>query len=104
MRKLAAVILVASIATSAMPAAAATNLLSNGSFEDGLAGWSVTSTGKGQGGYDDIHVAQYNTSGNPHATFVLPDNAAANPNFDAVGNSFLYFVSDVGVQTISQLV
>ena len=104
MKKLAAVLLAVSVAISAGPALAATNLLSNGSFESGLAGWSVTSTGQGQTGYENVAIGKYNTTSNPAGTFVVPDNAAANPNFDNAGNSFLYLLSDVGVQTLSQLV
>ena len=86
------------------PAFAATNLLVNGSFEDGFNGWTV-------GGTTDYppSVIDYNSSaGYPTGAFgepVGPDNAVGNPGLDAVGGHAAYFVSDIAnPQTLTQTV
>jgi len=89
------------------PAFATGNLLSNGSFENGLSGWTFSDTisGSPQGHTDPVVIA-YGQSGNyPTGAFgeaIPADNAAGNPGFDAVGTHGLYFSSDVGTQTLSQ--
>lgn len=104
---LMAALLAGSVAV-AVPASAATNLLTNGSFENGLTGWNVTTTGFGQLGYSAPVVIKYNQSSDyPTGAFyesVPTDDSAANPGFDAVGSNFLYLSSDIGSQTISQAV
>lgn len=92
---------------AASPAAAADNLLTNGSFENGLTGWNVTNTGSGTGYTAPVVIAYNQASQYPTGAFgeaVPTDNAPGNPGFDAVGNNFLYLSSDVGTSTISQMV
>ncbi len=81
-------------ALAAVPASAATNLLTNGSFEaDGgsLAGWKLSGTAFAPGD-EPIRVISYN-SGDVYGEPVAPSNVASlSP--DAVGNHAAYFVSD----------
>jgi len=80
-------------ALSSAPAFASTNLVTNGSFEDGLNGWTVVHSA----GSAPVAI-KYGAGGN------YPDNAygdvvptASNPSLspDAVGDHALYFSSDV---------
>lgn len=91
-------------AVAAVPASAtSTNLLVNGSFENGLDGWNVVGFGDGLKGYQAPTIGTYNTV-NAAYPVVKSSNSVANPNFDAAGSKFLYLNSDVGIQTISQTV
>ena len=97
---------VALLATlSAAPATAATNLIANGSFEQGLAGWTVVNNGQTN---SDAQVIGYNqASAYPTGAFgeaVPTDNNTSNPRFDAVGSNFLYLSTDTGNNTLSQTV
>ncbi len=91
----------ASLAAFAMPAQAA-NLLTNGSFESGLSGWTL---GGGSGdGYPPAAIS-YGAPGSAFGEVVPADNAAGNPGFDAVGLHGVYFVADLAnPQTLSQIV
>lgn len=87
----------------------AANLLLNGSFENGLAGWTLSGASVSGGtANSDPQVIVYNqNSGYPTGAFgeaVPDDNAAGNPGYDAVGTHGLYFSSDYGLQTLSQSV
>ena len=97
--------LLAAAALIAIPASAA-NLLINGSFEDGLNGW--TSGGVSGDGFPPVVIPYNSTNGYPTGAFgepIPPDNAVGNPGFDAVGDHALYFVADLAhPQTLSQLV
>lgn len=92
------------LTVAATPAAAATNLLSNGSFENGFTNWNLSQVG---GGTAPV-VINYNTAaGYPTGAFGEPINtnnvASASP--DAVGTRLAYFSSDTAnPHTISQLV
>jgi hypothetical protein len=83
---------------------AATNLVTNGSFESGLTGWAVT------GAIGDIYppsVIDYNSaSAYPAGAFgeSVPVDSATNLSPDAAGNKALYLVSDFSSQTITQVV
>ncbi|MDO6413115.1 PEPxxWA-CTERM sorting domain-containing protein [Sphingomonas sp. BIUV-7] len=92
----------------ASPAFAATNLLTNGSFESGFEGWVPTVDSEDQLGYSAPVVIEYGqASGYPTGAFgeaVPLDNNALNPGLDPVGTHFLYLSSDVGMQRISQSV
>jgi len=93
----------------AAPAFATANLLTNGSFEDGLTGWVQTDSGDvGAQGHADPVVIEYGQASNyptgAYGEAVPADNNAFNPGFDAVGTHGLYFSSDVGTQTLSQAV
>ena len=100
------------LATSAMlmgatQAVAGTNLLTNGSFEDGFNGWSVNTTGSGTGFTAPVVIEYGQASGYPTGAFgeaVPADNAPFNPGLDPVGTHGAYFSSDVGLQTLSQTV
>jgi hypothetical protein len=80
-----------------MFASAAVNELANGSFESGLAGWTVVN-----GGGIAVSTITYSVAG-PFGTVVAPDNAPSlSP--DAVGTMAAYFVDDVATQSISQTI
>ncbi len=90
------------------PAAAATNLVTNGSFElgqNGLDGWTI-------GGIDNdnhppVAIFYGATQGYPTGAFgeAIPANDAPTNSPDAVGARAAYFVSDLAVnQSLSQSV
>jgi hypothetical protein len=93
------------LATS--PALAATNLVTNGSFEDGLTGWTI-------GGVDTDSPARppaaiFYGAAQPYPTGAfgeaVPVNNAATDSPDAAGARAAYFVSDFTVnQSLSQAV
>lgn len=104
MNKYVGVALVAAL-LGGVPAAAATNLVTNGSFESGLAGWTIGGT-DGQG-YPPVAIYYNNPSGYPIGAFgeaVPPDNSASlSP--DAVGDRAAYFVTDLAkAQSLSQTI
>jgi hypothetical protein len=92
----------------AAPAFATDNLLSNGSFEDGLTGWVQTDSGdvNAQGHAAPVVIEYGQATNYPTGAYgeAVPADDAANPGFDAVGTHGLYFSSDVGTQTLSQAV
>ncbi len=80
-----------------MFASAATNLLANGSFENGLASWTSTNSA---GTVYPVAVINYGV-GVAFGETVLPDSSASlSP--DAVGLKAVYFVDDKSTQTLSQ--
>ena len=88
-------------------ASAATNLISNGSFENGLVGWSYTGTGDdvGPGGHPAVVIPYNSPAGYPNGAFGEPipvDTGVVGP--EAAGDNALYFVADHSVETISQSV
>ena len=105
MRKLFAAAVLATALFSVAPASAA-NLLVNGSFEDGLNGWTLG--GGAADGFPPVAISYNSNAGYPTGAFgeVIPnDNAVGNPGFDAVGDKALYFVADLAnPQTLSQMV
>jgi PEP-CTERM motif len=108
---LAAASLAALGALGAGSASAATNLLTNGSFETGdFTGWNVTSTesSTGTGAAAQVVIAYNQASAYPTGAFgesIPTDNAVGNPSPDAAGKFGAYFVSDFAdPQTISQTV
>ncbi|WP_416907737.1 MAG: PEPxxWA-CTERM sorting domain-containing protein [Polymorphobacter sp.] len=99
----------AALFIAASPAAAVTNLIVNGSFEDGspgtggFVGWTKSNTPTDL----PASVISYNvTLPYPLGAFgeaVTPDNLATSNSPDAVGNQAAYFVSDFAVdESISQ--
>src|SRR6478752_6606604 len=99
MKKLA--LACAAVAALAATPAFAGNLLVNGSFENGLTGW--TTGGVSDDGYPPS-VIPY-CCGSAFGETVPADNAAGNPGFDAVGDHGLYFVADLAhPQTLTQVV
>lgn len=101
-----AAIAAAFVATAAS-AAPLQNLLTNGSFEQGVNGWNPVSTGSGDGLADPVVIAYNQRSGYPTGAYgePIPTNAGTgNPGFDAVGNNALYLSTDVGTNELSQTV
>ncbi len=88
----------------ASPAMAATNLVTNGSFESGFTGWTVGQTG---GGTAPVVIPYGSATPYPGGAFgeaILP-NAVATLSPDPVGNSVAYFSSDTAnPHSLSQLV
>jgi len=88
----------------ASPAAAATNLLANGSFESGFTGWTVGQTG---GGTAPVVIPYGSGSPYPGGAFgeaVLP-NSVATLSPDPVGKSMAYFSSDTAnPHSLSQII
>ncbi|WP_309604014.1 PEPxxWA-CTERM sorting domain-containing protein [Phenylobacterium sp.] len=100
-----ALALLATTLLAAAPAQAG-NLLTNGSFESGLSGWTLG--GSSGDGYPPVVITNLSGGGYPTGAFgeVVPnDNAVGNPGFDAAGTHGLYFVADLAhPQTLSQVV
>jgi hypothetical protein len=98
MRKIA----LAALLATPLFASASTNLITNGSFESGLSGWTVSGS---VGDAYPVNVITYN-SATPYPTGAfgeaVPVDNAVNLGPDAAGTSALYFVSDFSSQTISQ--
>jgi hypothetical protein len=100
MRKFA----LATLLAAPLWAGAATNLVTNGSFESGLSGWSVSGS---VGDVYPVSVITYNSaSAYPTGAFgeAVPVDNAASLSPDAAGTRGLYFVSDFSSQVVSQLV
>lgn len=91
-------------AIAAGPASAAVNLVSNGSFESGLAGWTLTNPPPS---YPVVAIFYNSATPYPTGAFgeaVPPQNAATNSP-DPAGARAAYFVSDFSTdETLSQLV
>jgi hypothetical protein len=95
----------AALLASAPAAAVVNNLVSNGSFESGLAGWTIGGT-DGQG-FPPVAIFYNNSSAYPIGAFgeaVPPDNSVSlSP--DAVGDRAAYFVTDLAnAQSLSQTI
>lgn len=89
--------------------ASASNLLTNGSFEDGLNGWVLGGVVGAPPLAEPPVVIPYNSNagypGGAHGEPIPVPSATGNPGFDPVGNNALYFVADgPGPQTLSQTV
>ncbi len=89
--------------------ASAANLLTNGSFEQGLTGWTLGGDIGAPPLAEPPVVIPYNSSaGYPngaHGEPIPAPGATGNPGFDPVGDNALYFVADgPGPQTLSQTV
>jgi hypothetical protein len=90
----------------ATPAGAATNLLSNGSFENGFTGWSVN-LGPPPEGTAPVVIDYNQASAYPSGAFgeAVGTNNVASASPDAVGTKLAYFSSDTAnPHTLSQLV
>jgi len=89
--------------TASLGAAQAANLVTNGSFESGLTGW--TTGGADAQGYP-ISVIDYNSNASyPTGAFgePVPQNNAFTNSPDAVGGHAAYFVSDLATaQSLTQ--
>lgn len=104
MRKL---LLAALLAAPLLASAAQTNLLTNGSFEDGLNGWTVSGTLLDAPGYPVVSLFYNSATPYPTGAYgeaVNPDNAIS-PSPDAVGERAAYFVDDFAQpETLSQTI
>ena len=93
---------IAALLAAPLWATAATNLITNGSFESGLSGWTVS------GSVGDVYPASVITynSGTAYPTGAfgeaVPVDNAVNLGPDAAGTRALYFVSDFSTQVVSQ--
>lgn len=79
------------------------NLVSNGSFESGLAGWTIGGTDSQ--GYPPVAIFYNSASAYPTGAFgeAVPPNNAATLSPDPVGQRAAYFVSDFTVnQSLTQ--
>ncbi len=79
------------------------NLVSNGSFESGLTGWTIGGTDSQN--YPPVAIYYNSAAGYPTGAFgeAVPQNNAPTNSPDAVGNRAAYFVSDLTVnQSLSQ--
>lgn len=91
---------------AAVPATAVTNLIINGSFEDGLAGFTHTNAPSAYGAVILSYGsnANYGTDGGAYGEAVTTDSAAGSLSPDAAGGHGVYFVADDAVnETLSQL-
>lgn len=86
-------------------ASAAINFVQNGSFENGLTGWTIGGTDSQ--GFPPVAIFYNSASGYPTGAFgeAVPPNNAPTNSPDAVGLRAAYFVSDLAVnQSLSQTV
>lgn len=81
--------------------ASAQNLLTNGSFENGLTGWTVTESA---GTSIPVGVLTYGTPPGAFSELVPADNSSGNLSPDAVGTQAVYFVDDQAVQSLKQTI
>ncbi|UUR07265.1 PEPxxWA-CTERM sorting domain-containing protein [Sphingomonas glaciei] len=91
---------------TATPASAATNLLTNGSFESGFTGWTQSLSGMPVG-TAPVVIAYNQASQYPTGAFgeAIGTNTVTSASPDAVGNSLAYFSSDTAnPHSLSQLV
>jgi hypothetical protein len=105
MRTVLGTAMAAALLASAPAAAVVNNLVSNGSFESGLAGWTIGGT-DGQG-FPPVAIFYNNASAYPIGAFgeaVAPDDTMSlSP--DAVGDRAAYFVTDLAnAQSLSQTI
>jgi hypothetical protein len=79
--------------------ASAQNLLTNGSFENGLTGWTVTQT---PGTVFPVTAIAYGTLPGAFGEIVPVDNFGPSLSPDAAGSFGAYFLDDQTVQVLSQ--
>ena len=88
-------------------ASAATNLITNGSFENGMTGWTLTSVGSGQG-YSPTVIIVTDGVGRAYPAGAygegVPVDTAGGLDPDPAGTHAAYFSSDVGSETLSQTI
>lgn len=102
---LAAVVAAAVVAFSATAQASPVNYVTNGSFEAGLAGWTIGGTDAQ--GYPPVAIFYNTAAGYPVGAFgeAIPQNNAPTNSPDAVGDRAAYFVSDLATnQSLSQVI
>lgn len=99
------VAVVVSAVCAAPVAAAPVNYVTNGSFENGLAGWTIG--GADAQGYPPVAIFYNSNAGYPTGAFgeAVPQNNAPTNSPDPVGLRAAYFVSDFATnQSLSQVV
>ncbi|MCW5759145.1 MAG: PEPxxWA-CTERM sorting domain-containing protein [Phenylobacterium sp.] len=105
MRSVTWVALAAGISLASSPALAATNLITNGSFETGdFTGW--TYSGVTPSGAPAVIIPYNSNAGYPGGAYgepIPPDNSAT-PSPDPVGDNAAYFVADGATESLSQTV
>lgn len=104
-RALTAIGVAAALACTAAADAAPINYVTNGSFEDGLTGWTIG--GADAQGYPPVAIYYNSASGYPTGAFgePIPQNDAPTNSPDAVGQRAAYFVSDLATnQSLSQVI
>lgn len=92
---------------AANPALAATNLVTNGSFELGLIGWTIGGTDNDSPAYPPAAIFYNSASAYPVGAFgeAVPVNNALTNSPDAPGSRAAYFVSDFTInQSLTQQV
>lgn len=98
----------ASLAMGAAGAAhAITNLVTNGSFESGLTGWTIGGVDNDSPPYPPVAILYNSATPYPTGAFgeAVPQNNAPTISPDPVGDRAAYFVSDFAVnQSLSQTV
>ncbi len=105
MQRIALAAVAAVLATS--PALAATNLVTNGSFESGLTGWTIGGIDNDSPLYPPAAITLGSASAYPTGAFgeAVPANGPGSASPDPVGTRAAYFVSDFTVnQSLSQSV
>lgn len=93
------------VAASVTAGTASANFVVNGSFENGLAGWTIG--GSDSQGYPPVAIFYNSASGYPTGAFgeAVPPNNAPTNSPDPVGERAAYFVSDFATnQSLSQIV
>jgi hypothetical protein len=105
MKRLMLATAAAAITALAAPAGAAPNLVTNGSFENGLTGWTIGGTDTQ--GFPPVAIFYNQAVAYPNGAFgeAVPPNNAPTNSPDAVGERAAYFVSDFATnQSLSQTV
>jgi hypothetical protein len=93
----------ATLLASSPALAVVNNLVNNGSFEDGLAGWTIGGT-DGQG-FPPVAIFYNNAGAYPIGAFgeAVPPDDSVSLSPDAVGDRAAYFVTDLAnAQSLSQ--
>jgi hypothetical protein len=98
--------LIAALLAAAAAPAFADNLVSNGSFENGLTGWTLGGADNGTKKYPPVAITYNSSAGYPTGAFSepVPVQNALTSSPDAAGVHAAYFVSDFAVaQSLSQI-
>jgi hypothetical protein len=103
MRGLKLAALAAALVASTAASAVTNNQVKNGSFESGLANWTIGGTDTQN--FPPVAIFYNNAAAYPIGAFgeSVPQDNSANPSPDAVGARAAYFVTDLGnMQSLTQ--